>query len=69
MFMAFSLLPSCLPIVPPDTVQVAGNLGCYWGPNGCLPWGTRPEHMLRYLGCDRLTTLELPILYNVALQY
>jgi hypothetical protein len=27
MFMAFSLLPSCLPIMPPDTVQAVGGLG------------------------------------------
>jgi hypothetical protein len=34
MFMAFSLLPSCLPIMPPDAIQVADNLGYYWSPNG-----------------------------------
>jgi hypothetical protein len=34
--MAFPLLPSCRPRMPPGTVQVAGNLGHYWGPNGGL---------------------------------
>jgi hypothetical protein len=58
--------------VPPDTVQVAGNLSYYWGLNGGFPLGNRPEHMLGHLGCSQghnsLTTSELPKLYGVALQ-
>jgi hypothetical protein len=59
--------------MPRDTVQVTDNLSYYWGPNGDLPQGTGPEHILGHLGCpqlhDLLTTLELPTLYGVALQY
>jgi hypothetical protein len=59
--------------VPPDTIQIAGNLGHYWGPNGGLPWENGTEHMLGHLECpqghDLLSTLELPMLYSVALQY
>jgi hypothetical protein len=69
----FSLLPSCLPVMPPDAVQATGNLGYYWGPVGVLLRGTGPERMLGCLGCPQghglLTTLELPTLYGVALQY
>jgi hypothetical protein len=69
--MAFPLLPSCLPVMPPDTVQVVGNLGCYWGPNVGLIQESRHEHMLGHLGClqghDLLVTLQLPILYGIAL--
>jgi hypothetical protein len=35
----FSLLPSCLPIVHPDIIQVTGSLGHPWGPSGGLPQG------------------------------
>jgi hypothetical protein len=69
----FPLLPSCLPILVPDTAQVTGYLSYYWGPNGVLPQGNGPEHMLGHLGCpqgrDLLTTLDWPILYGTALQY
>jgi hypothetical protein len=47
---SFPLLPSCLPIVPPDTVQVAGNLSHHWGLSGGFPQGSEPEH-------DLVTTL------------
>jgi hypothetical protein len=69
----FSLLPSCLPIMLPDSVQVIGNLIYYWGPNVGLIQGNSPEHMLGCLGCpqgcDLLTSLQLPALYSAALQY
>jgi hypothetical protein len=45
----FSLLPSCLPIMPPDTVQITGNLGHHWGPNGGLPQGNGLECMPGHL--------------------
>jgi hypothetical protein len=59
--------------MPPDIVQVVGNLSYYQGPNGGLVWGNWPEHMVGHLGCpqghDLLATLELPALYGIALQY
>jgi hypothetical protein len=42
----FPLLPSCLPIMPPDTVQVASDLSYYWDSKGGLTWGNGPEHIL-----------------------
>jgi hypothetical protein len=69
----FSLLPLCLPIVPPDIAQVTGSFGHHWGPNGGFPQGTELEHMLGHLECpqghDLLTILELPTSYGTALQY
>jgi hypothetical protein len=60
---------SCLTIMPP---AMASNLSHHWGPNGDLPQGNGPEHMLGHLECpqghDLLTTLELPILYGAVLQ-
>jgi hypothetical protein len=57
----------------PDTIQVAGNLSYYWGPNGGLVQGNCPEQMLGHLGClqwhDLLATLELQALYSITLQY
>jgi hypothetical protein len=67
MFMAF-LPPSFMP--PNNTIQVAGNLGYYWGPSGGLPWGNRSEHMLGHLGClQGHEPLELPMLSAITLQY
>jgi hypothetical protein len=69
----FSLLPSCLPIVPLGTIQVAGNLSYYWGPKVGPPWGIRSEHILGHLECPQgrvvLITLELPALYIAALHF
>jgi hypothetical protein len=69
----FSFLPSCLPIMPLDTVQVSGNVGYYWGPSRGLVQGNSPEHILGHLGCpqghDLLATLELPALYGATLPY
>jgi hypothetical protein len=44
----FSLLPSCLPVVPPGIVQATGSLGHHWVPMGVL-WiklsiGTWQDH-------------------------
>jgi hypothetical protein len=69
----FSLLPSCLPIEPPDNFQVTGNLNYYWSPNVGLSWGNGHECMLGHLECpqghDLPTTLELPTLHSATLQY
>jgi hypothetical protein len=54
---SFFLIPSCLPIMPPDTIQVTGMLGYYWGPNGSLVQGNRHDQ-----GHDLLATFELPAL-------
>jgi hypothetical protein len=56
----------------PDTVQVTDNFGYYWGPNGSLPQGNGPKHMLGHLEYPQehdLTTLEPPALYSTTLQY
>jgi hypothetical protein len=69
----FFLLPSCLLVMPPDNIQVIGNLIYYCGPNVGSPQGNRHEHILGYLECpqgyDLLATLELPALYCTTLQY
>jgi hypothetical protein len=73
MFITFSLLPSCLLILPPGTIQVNGNLSHHWGPNGGCPRGNELEGMFGCLGCPQghglLTTLELPTFYGITLQY
>jgi hypothetical protein len=69
----FPLLPSCLPIVPPDIVHDVGNLSHYWGTTGALPLGNELEHVFGHLKCpqghDLLNTLEFPTLYGAAVEY
>jgi hypothetical protein len=55
--------------MPPDTIQVTGDLSYYWGPNGGV-FLRELGHVLGHLeypqGHDLLTTLELPA-YGIAL--
>jgi hypothetical protein len=73
LFMAF-LPPSFIPlIVLPDTVQVAGSLDFIRVPMGGVFLRELNLSILGHLKCqqghDLLTTLELPVLHGITLQY